>query len=205
MNTRLKDEWVLDHASGAAPRAVRVLVDSAAEINPEIRAQLDVAERIGASLAMADLWSTTPAAPEVEDAIIVETDQNPGDPLYPAALSGLGFRQNLSPWRSRLGGVRSRKVNRLCESGIDARLFEIQPGASIPDHDHGDQELTLVLQGGFRDSNGIYHRGDVCVGEANEAHNPVGLDGEPCICFSVAIGGYKFRNPLISIAASFLK
>lgn len=200
----LQDEWVLDCASGAAPLAVRVLVESAAELNPSVRRQLASAEKIGSSLMMADLWSTIPPAPETPDVGDISIPRQSADDLYPRALARLGFSAKEEPWRSQLGGVQGRKVNRLCEPGIDARLLKIQPGAAIPNHDHAGEELTLVLQGGFSDESGTYHRGDVCYGQAGAPHTPVGLQGEPCICFAVSIGGYRFRNPLMSLAAKWL-
>lgn len=200
----LQDEWIIDHASGSAPLAVRVLVDSAAEINPAIRRQLETAERVGGALMMADLWSSAAPMPEPADLEDISIPDKASDPLYPRALAMLGFGASEEPWRSQLGGVQGRKVNRLCEPGIDARLLKIQPGAAIPHHDHAGEELTLVLQGGFADENGAYHRGDVCFGQSGEPHRPVGLEGEPCICFAVSIGGYRFRNPLMSLAARML-
>jgi len=200
----MEDQWILDHASGAAPLAIRVLVDSAAEINPETRLKVDLADRIGAALMTEDLWDDihhVSIAPQLERA---ESTVMIADLLYPSALHRYGFNASDNPWRSKLGGVQGRKINRLCEPGVDARLFKIEAGAAIPHHDHWGQELTLVLQGGFSDEKGVYHRGDVCIGEAGIPHTPVGLEGEPCICFAVSLGGYRFRNPLMSIAARML-
>lgn len=204
MKFKMEDQWILDHSSGAAPLAVRVLVDCASEINAEIRAKLELADRIGAALMTDDIWddiqSNTPLSLSNEPVSVPILT----DPLYPTALHRYGFNASDSPWRSKLGGVQGRKINRLCEPGVDARLLKIQPGSAIPHHDHRGQELTLVLQGGFSDEKGVYHRGDVCAGEAGEPHTPVGLEGEPCICFAVSLGGYRFRNPLMSIAARIL-
>lgn len=204
MNSDMDSQWILDHASGAAPLAVRVLVDSAAEINPVIRARLDIAEQVGAALMTGDLWDDIPPVDPVPLSEFQDDIPQDSDPLFPSALHRYGFSVSTSPWRSKLGGVQGRKVKRLCKPGVDARLFKIRPGAAIPHHDHYGQELTLVLQGGFSDEKGVYHRGDVCAGQAGEPHTPVGLAGEPCICFAVSLGGYRFRNPLMSIAARML-
>ena len=202
--SEIGDHWLLDQASGSSPMAVQVLFSCAAELNPAIRDRLELAEQAGAALMDESLW----AEPEQLSEPLPDPAFNPPrtdrDPVYPAALARYGFHSGWEPWRSRLGGVRGRKINRLCEPGIDARLFRIEPGASIPHHDHAAAELTLVLQGGFSDHRGEYHRGDVCEGEAGIAHRPVGLAGEPCICFAVSLGGYRFRNPLMAIAARML-
>ncbi|MBI1235196.1 MAG: hypothetical protein GC188_00755 [Alphaproteobacteria bacterium] len=204
MRSDLDSQWIVDRASGAAPLAVCVLVDSAAEINPLIRSRLELADQIGAVLMADDFrGDVMSAVPEPVEDIRTDVLGNP-DPLFPSALRRYGFDASASPWRSKLGGVQGRKVKRLCEPGVDARLFKIRPGAAIPHHDHYGQELTLVLQGGFSDEKGVYHRGDVCAGQAGEPHTPVGLAGEPCICFAVSLGGYRFRNPLMSIAARML-
>ncbi|WP_421786534.1 cupin domain-containing protein [Hyphobacterium sp.] len=202
MASTLPDEWILDHASGAAPMAVRVLVGCAAELNPEIRKTVEMAEQIGHSVFTEESWRG--AVPEPVENDVAWTAARRNDPVYPQALAQFGFEAGKAPWRSRLGGVQGRKINRLSEPGVDARLLNIQPGSSIPHHDHGGEELTLVLAGGFRDDAGSYHRGDVCYGEAGIEHRPVGLPGEPCICFAVSLGGYKFRNPLMSVAARLI-
>lgn len=199
MAITLPDEWIMDHASGAAPMAVRVLVACAAEINPAIRNNVELAEQIGHTVFAEESWRS--AVPDPTEAIATPEAARGSDPIFPKALAQLGFEAGTAPWRSRLGGVQGRKINRLSEPGVDARILKIQPGASIPHHDHGGEELTLVLSGGFTDEAGTYHRGDVCYGEAGVAHSPVGLPGEPCICYAVSLGGYKFRNPLMSLAA----
>lgn len=204
MRSDIDSQWIVDRASGAAPLAVRVLVDSAAEINPLIRSRLELADQIGAVLMADDFRDDVmPAVPAPVEDIRMDVPLT-ADSLFPSALRRYGFHASASPWRSKLGGVEGRKVKRLCEPGVDARLFKIRPGAAIPHHDHYGQELTLVLQGGFSDEKGVYHRGDVCAGQAGEPHTPVGLAGEPCICFAVSLGGYRFRNPLMSIAARML-
>jgi len=204
VSSGLEDQWILDHTSGAAPIAIRVLVDCAAELNPFIRSQIQLADEVGAALMATDLWDQMPM--QGRDVDISTLNETPAalDALFPSALQAYGFTAASSPWRSKLGGVEGRKINRLCERGVDARLFKIRPGAEIPHHDHIGQELTLVLQGGFSDENGTYHRGDVCVGETGEPHTPIGLPGEACVCYAVSLGGYRFKNPLMSIAARIL-
>ncbi|WP_420432388.1 cupin domain-containing protein [Hyphobacterium sp.] len=199
MPTSLPDEWILDYASAAAPMAVRVLVGSAAEINPAIRRKVELAEQIGHTAFEVNSWRGVVPEPDVEIEKPIAAPCR--DPIFPQALARLGFEVGVTPWRSRLGGVQGCKIDRLSEPGVDARLLKIQPGSGIPHHDHGGEELTLVLSGGFSDEAGSYHRGDVCYGEAGVAHRPVGLPGEPCICFAVSLGGYKFRNPFMSLAA----
>ncbi|HAQ36271.1 MAG: hypothetical protein CMF74_04350 [Maricaulis sp.] len=196
------DCWFADFASGSGPMAVRALMSAHVEINAEAAERAALVNAVAAEIALSDIASTfgSPEIAAVADSSAVST----ADPVYPAALAHLGFSSAVRPWRSHLGGVSARKVKRLCEPGVDARLFRFEPGAAIPKHDHAGDELTLVLSGGFADENGIYHRGDVSTGRAGEPHQPMGLPGEPCICFAVSVGGYRFRNPLMALAARWL-
>lgn len=197
------DSWFADYAAGAGPAAVRTLISAQIELNPAAAKRAAFFDAIASEFALSDL-SSAGAVPDDLDDFLRIPDPQP-DAIYPSALAQLGFSSDRKPWRSHLGGVSARKIKRLCEPGVDARLFRFAPGAAIPQHDHGGEEMTLVLTGGFADEKGVYHRGDVAVGRAGEAHTPMGLPGEPCICFAVSVGGYRFRNPLMSLAARWLE
>lgn len=197
------ESWFADYAAGAGPAAVRTLIAAQIEINPAAAERAALFDAVASHFAFAETSGVTAITQELDDHLRIP-DQKP-DPIYPTALARLGFSSDRKPWRSHLGGVSARKVKRLCQPGVDARLFRFEPGAAIPKHDHGGEEMTLVLTGGFADEKGVYHRGDVAIGRAGEAHTPMGLPGEPCICFAVSVGGYRFRNPLMSLAAGWLE
>ena len=197
--------WWIDTASGAAPAAVQVLFASYAELNPEARKTRDVLDVLGATMLDSEAGETLSRTIDPTDLTPTPSNDVLCDPIYPSPMRALGLRHDVSPWRSRLGGISARKLAALSEPGIDARLFKIEPGASIPSHDHDGDEFTLVLTGGFADQDDVYHRGELACGRPGYVHQPRGLPGEPCICFAVSIGGYRFRNPLMSLAASWLK
>lgn len=197
------DSWFADYAAGAGPAAVRTLISAQTEINREAAERAALFDAIASHFAFAETDAVGAAARELDEHLRIP-EQTP-DPIYPSALAQLGFSSDRKPWRSHLGGVSARKIKRLCEPGVDARLFRFAPGAAIPRHDHGGEEMTLVLTGGFADEQGVYHRGDVAIGRAGDAHTPMGLPGEPCICFAVSVGGYRFRNPLMSLASRWLE
>ena len=205
MSSQPAAHWWIDTATGAAPLAVRALFASYAELNPDAREARDVMDTVGA--LMLDDTQTIPVATRLPS--VIETTSHDdivmSDPLFPKPLQSLGFQHDMSPWRSRLGGISARKIDDLCEPGVDARLFKIEPGASIPAHDHDGSEFTLVLSGGFADQSDEYHRGDMNCARPGYVHRPRGLPGEPCVCFAVSIGGYRFKNPLMSFVAPWLK
>tara|TARA_R110002073_G_scaffold31278_3_gene96085 strand:- start:23 stop:637 length:615 start_codon:yes stop_codon:yes gene_type:complete len=196
--------WWIDAASGAAPRAVRGLFASWIELNPEARATAQSLDVLGGLLVGEGDPDGLPPLPDISDP--ARQDRfSVADPLYPSPLTELGFRSAIRPWRSRMGGIRARKIETWCEPGVDARLFRFDADAGIPAHDHHGDEFTLVLAGGFSDQEGVYHRGDLSCAHSGILHEPRGLPDESCICLTVSIGGYRFRNPLMALISSFLK
>ena len=53
---------------------------------------------------------------------------------------------------------------------------------SMLEHGHGGEELTLVLQGAFKDKVGRFARGDIADLDEDTEHCPIIEEGETCIC-----------------------
>jgi putative transcriptional regulator len=88
-------------------------------------------------------------------------------------------------------------------------LYHIKAGGVIPEHNHRGSEMTLVLEGGFSDSDGTYHAGDFLFREAGDVHSPAALADEDCICLAVLDAPLKFTrmrhrwmNPFLQLKAS---
>jgi putative transcriptional regulator len=85
-------------------------------------------------------------------------------------------------------------------------LYHIKAGGRIPEHTHRGSEMTLVLEGGFSDSEGSYHKGDFILRTPGDVHAPTALQSEDCICLAVldaplTFTNWKFRwmNPLLKL------
>jgi putative transcriptional regulator len=61
-------------------------------------------------------------------------------------------------------------------------LLKVAPGHGIPDHGHGGTELTMVLEGVFRDERGVFRVGDVEDMDAQSEHRLIVEGEETCIC-----------------------
>jgi len=105
----------------------------------------------------------------------------------------------------------SLKVARLPvgERRYELALHHIKAGGKAPKHDHGGQEITVVLQGSFSDDEGVYHEGDFIVREAGHVHTPVATANNACICLSVLeapiqmVGTFKrLLNPFLAFEPS---
>jgi putative transcriptional regulator len=96
-------------------------------------------------------------------------------------------------WRQVRPGVREC----LLEKKVDeaAALIWIRAGQRIPAQRHKGTEVTLVLQGGFRDQTGHYVRGDIAVADANASRRPIADPGEDCLCFAVIDGRMGATSP----------
>jgi len=202
--TSLDEGWILDAASGAAPRAVRVLAACHGAMNPKAGISLDTVERTFGALLESS--PSAPMSPGAYDAVLTRLadpeapldDPAPKSAWFPKPLVRALARSGAPNWRKRFGGYSEIIVYDLCEPGVRARLLSIPRGKGAPEHDHEGDELTLVLSGSFIDGRGRYGPGDACVAEPGVVHRPrVDMD-DLCVCFAVELGDWRLTNPALS-------
>ena len=85
-----------------------------------------------------------------------------------------------------------------------ARLLYIPAGVAMPDHSHGGNELTLVLQGAFFDEDDRFARGDIEVADGSVTHTPIADIGDDCICLAVTDAPLEFKKLLPRIIQRFV-
>ena len=133
---------------------------------------------------------------EVQDKIIsVQGKQY----KLPRALSNMA----LGKWTSVGKIARARMA--LDEEPIRASLLQIQPGGSVPEHTHKGFELTLLLEGHFKDDMGEYGPGDFIMLDGENTHSPITEDG--CLCYTVANDAQYFTqgiNKLLNPIGNFI-
>ena len=84
-------------------------------------------------------------------------------------------------------------------------LYHIRAGGRIPAHTHRGSEMTLILEGGFSDANGSYHKGDFLFRRPGDVHAPTALQSEDCICLAVLDAPLKFTDWKFRWMNPFLK
>ncbi len=100
------------------------------------------------------------------------------------AKSGVTEIERL-PWQPYAPGIK-RAILTKSGRGSMSRLIKAKPGSQFPHHDHGSDEMTIILQGAYRDHTATYAVGDVqCIGE-NQPHRPAIVGDEVCIGFVVS-------------------
>lgn len=203
----INDGFLLDRAAGNGPRAVQLLAECQSEINPVAGGRTLAAEAVfGAMLDRLDPASLRPDAlaellghlGEAEPAGGTDTAQGG----IPAPLQATLNRQTGGElrWHRRLGGVREIVLEEFCEGETEASLIQLMPGGGIPDHDHGGEELTLILSGAFHDGRALYRAGELCSAAPGTRHRPRVRGDEPCICLAVSLAPWKPANPLYGVA-----
>ena len=76
-------------------------------------------------------------------------------------------------------------------------LLRVAAGRRVPEHGHGGQELTLILQGAYKDRFGIFAVGDIADHDEDVEHQPIAEPGEDCICLVAVDAKLTFRGRLM--------
>lgn len=85
------------------------------------------------------------------------------------------------------------------------RLLRIPGGVAVPDHGHRGMELTLVLQGAFRDETGRFGPGDLEIASDDLEHVPVAEPGADCICLAATEAPLRFKGLIPRLAQPFFR
>lgn len=117
----------------------------------------------------------------------------------PRALTNM----TMSKW-SGIGKLARSRIE-LDEGDIRASLLQIQAGGSVPMHTHKGFELTLLLDGSFKDDLGEYGPGDFIMLDGSHTHSPETEHG--CLCYTVSNDAQHFTqgiNKLLNPFGSFI-
>jgi putative transcriptional regulator len=115
-------------------------------------------------------------------------------PLRPAAAHAL----RSSRWQFAGPGLRSMTLDipGAASASELPQLLRIEPGYGAPQHGHGGVELTLVLEGAFRDETGVYGPGDMSVAQTGLTHQPIAMPGGTCLAYAVSHAPMRFTGML---------
>jgi putative transcriptional regulator len=192
----LTDRLLMSYAAGALPEAFSLLVATHVSLCDECRARLASYDALGGAVldsdavAMAD--GSLDAVMARLDAPEVSHITRPRG-LLPEPLQGYIGTDLLSVnWRSLGMGVRQAILP--TSRAASARLLYIPAGQAVPDHGHRGTELTLVLQGAFRDATDRFGPGDVEIADQDMQHTPVAEAGLPCICLAATDARLRFTS-----------
>ncbi|MFD1694078.1 ChrR family anti-sigma-E factor [Roseibium aestuarii] len=212
------DELLAGYAAGSLAMPAHVLVGAHLELRDTHRSYVHQLETLGgagmedcAPVALADRDSllarilATEPAPRVSGASHPATRS--GDAWMPSAIRPLLGRSGAEGglvWKTLLPGVKECKLGEI--DGCATSFLWVRAGKAMPSHTHSGTELTLVLQGGFSDSDGHFGKGDIAFADHEIDHKPIADDdGEDCICFTVTEGSLRLTGPIGRLFAPFMR
>jgi putative transcriptional regulator len=211
INHHLTDEYMMAYAAGTLPEAFSLVVAAHVSMCDECRARLHAFEAVGGSVL--DEGETAALADGSLAATMARIAEGPREPIrvapkrngiLPGPLAEyVGGGVEDVKWRSLGRGVKQAILPTSKEASV--RLLLIPAGMAMPDHGHKGREITLVLQGAFRDDDGRYRPGDVEIADPSVEHKPVAEAGEDCICLAATDARLKFNALLPRIVQPFFR
>lgn len=206
----LSDDLLTGYCAGSLPEAFSLLVATHISVCDDCRARMHSFDAVGGVLL-----DSAPSAAMSEGALAATLARITGTRpearpqpaprgLFPAPLRAYaGGDAEAVRWRAAGGGVRQAILP--TAAGASARLLYIPGGVAVPDHGHRGRELTMVLQGAFRDETDRFGPGDVEIADEALKHSPVAESGEACICLAVTDAPLRFSGLVPRLLQPFLK
>jgi len=209
----LTDALLMAYSAGQLPEAFALVAATHISLCDECRARLSAYDAVGGTLiegcapAAMDETSLTATLARLTGAGAPARPRRPERPapgLFPAPLRDyVGGDLAAVKWRPVGLGVR-QAILPTAPGGV-ARLLYIPAGRAVPDHGHRGTELTLVLQGAFRDASDRFGPGDLEVADQGVEHTPVAETGADCICLAATDAPLRFKSLLPRLARPFLR
>ena len=206
----LSEPLLLAYSAGTLPEAFNLVVAAHIDMCDQCRADLAGFDAVGGAMletetvdVTADSFAATmaliDAAPQVQAAKPARAAS-----VLPAPLHDyIGGDLDQVKWKRVGGGVRQAILATSKDASV--RLLHIPAGAAVPDHGHRGTELTLVLQGAFKDEEDRFARGDIEVATEELTHTPVAEEGLDCICLAATDAPLRFTGLLPRLAQPFFK
>lgn len=193
----LNDALLIGYAAGHLNEAFSLVVATHVTLCDDCRARMESLEALGG--AVLDAEEEAPVSTDalarmmarLDVPVVVAPPAVAPKASLPAPVAAyIGGDLAAIKWRALGMGVRQA----ILPTGpkATARLLHIPAGQAVPDHGHRGTELTLVLQGAFRDDTDRFGPGDVEIADQDLAHKPVAEAGEDCICLAATDAPLRF-------------
>lgn len=201
------DSTMVAYAAGAVIEGFSLVLAAHLEFCPICRKRMSELQALGGAMLMAesamkpptggldDIWARIDRAENAQPEPVVGPVVS--DPVLPGVLLPMldGGFDSIS-WRRLAPGIGQYQFKGVESGGGGVRLLSIEPGITIPQHSHAGGELTLVLQGAYRDEIGIFRRGDIADLDDSVTHQPVAERGPPCICLIATDRPLRFTSAI---------
>ena len=208
------DATLMSFAAGTLPQAFAAIVAAHLSLCPRCRDEMGTLELVGAALIDTlpprPMGSFSPA-PETWGSVPdnnarLRVGRRDGATHLPWPLQLLvGGPLGELRWEQVARGLWQHHIAVPGRSGARLRLLKAAPGCAIPEHGHHGAEMTLVLEGAYRDETGEFRVGDVADLDEGLEHTPVADREAGCICVFANEMPPRFKGLLLRLAQPFLK
>jgi putative transcriptional regulator len=202
------DATLMSFASGALPEAHAAVVSTHLVACPDCRNAVREMELIGSAL-FNDLPESTPSVSRPDIARVLGCDSELDFDLeavsepQDAIVRLTGHRLDDIPWK-RLGwGVWHYPIKMPSARAGDLRLLKVQSGQAMPEHGHGGNELTLILDGSYTDEFGTFAAGDIADLDDSVEHRPIADGTTGCICLVSSDSKVKLKGVIGRLVQPF--
>jgi putative transcriptional regulator len=190
---------LIGFSSGALGEALSLVVACHLDVCGACRGEVRRMNRIGGAIMEAATVEPLSAGTRIEaltaghmDTVEQAATAVAGLPLPLARILGRPLAD--VAWKMLVPGVKHYPLPLSARAAGYLTLLKVSPGRSVPDHGHGGTELTLVLEGSYRDEHGIYRVGDLEDMDGDAEHRPVVEGEEPCICLIASESKAMFKG-----------
>lgn len=210
----LTEPLLMAYSAGTLPEAFSLVIATHISMCDDCRARMEGFDAVGGAV-LEDLHRSEMSSGSLEATLgMIKAAGNPEQrrlaprpatqSIFPDPLLGyVGADLARIKWRPIGMGVRQAILPTSKEATV--RLLHIPAGVAVPDHGHRGMELTLVLQGAFKDATDRFGRGDIEVANEDLNHTPVAEPGQDCICLAATDAPLKFSGLIPKIAQRFLR
>lgn len=204
----LSDQLLMGYAAGVLPEAFSLVVATHISMCDDCRARAEAYEAVGGAVLETEAAAMSEASLEACLARLGTPDvarrPAPRRGIFPAPLADyIGGDLDSIRWKPLGMGVRQAILP--TSKGASARLLYIPAGQGVPDHGHRGMELTLVLQGAFRDDKARFGPGDVEIADEADEHTPVAEAGVDCICLAATDAPLRFMGLVPRLLQPFFR
>lgn len=212
----LSESLLQDYALGRLPEAFSLIAATHLSLCDACRAELMTLEALGGAVLETAPEEGAEMAGDALDRALARIGGQEALPPRRPARQGPRPARLPDPLRAYVGGdldaVRWKTLGMGVRQAIlptsrraSARLLYIPAGRAVPDHGHRGRELTLVLQGAFRDEIDRFGPGDIEIADAALEHQPVAEGGADCICLAVTDAPLRFSDWLPRLMQPFFR
>lgn len=204
----LSDQLLMGYAAGALPEAFSLLVATHISMCDDCRARAESYDAVGGAVLESESVAMSEASLEACLASLGTPEAlrkaAPRRGIFPSPLADY-VGGDLAAVRWKPLGLGVRQAILPTGKGASARLLYIPAGLSVPDHGHRGLELTLVLQGAFRDDKARFGPGDVEIATEADEHTPIAEAGVDCICLAATDAPLRFRGLVPRLLQPFFR